>query len=431
MRKAQLLASAFAVGLLSVPLAADPALADSTPGQGLYATQLAATNATIPYSYRNVQQLLNDLGYNVGTPDGVIGSRTRTAIRAFQADEGLPQSGEPSRTLFDSLQTAWSKRFGGQQQAAQPSLPSTSASTAATANAELVMNVQQELRDRGYNVALNGQLDTATASAIREYQRGAHLSVTGQASDSLLASLQAAPRGGTSRFSQQQIMNVQSALNDLGYNAGPEDGVPGPRLHEAIRLYQTKQGLDPTGEISTALISSLDAGSSTSSTTTAQTQTKLVKKTENRLQQLGYVVGPIDGTLDAQTTAAIKQYQRDNSLSITGQPSSSLLTKLQGTQTSAVTRSTATVAPAVSASVIKQIETELEDKGYDVGPIDGKLDAQTSAAISTYQRHAGLTQTGQPSQALLQNLQSSSVTAKSGSVGDVINTLGSFIQQSQ
>jgi len=427
MRKAHLLASAFAVGLLAVPLATGPAVAGSVPEPGLYATQLAATNATIPYSYRNVQQLLNDLGYNVGTPDGVIGSRTRTAIRAFQADEGLPQSGEPSRALFDSLQASWSKRFGGQEQAAQPTVPSTSASV--SGNVELVMNVQQELRERGYNVPLSGNLDTATASAIREYQRGAHLSVTGQASNSLLASLQAAPRGGTSRFSQQQIMNVQSALNDLGYNAGPEDGVPGPRLHEAIRLYQTKQGLDPTGEISTALIDKLGAGSSTQ--TASQAQFKLVRKTENRLQQLGYVVGPIDGTLDAQTVAAIKQYQSDNKLSITGQPSSSLLTKLQGAQASAVTRSTATVAPAVSASVIKQIETALQDKGYNVGPVDGKLDAQTSAAISTYQRHAGLTQTGQPSQALLQNIQTSSVTAKSGSVGDVIDTLGTFIQQSQ
>jgi len=377
-----------------------------------------------------VQRLLNDLGYNVGTPDGVIGAKTRTAIRAFQADEGLAQSGEPSRTLFDSLQAAWAKRFGGQEQATQPMASSSQqpSTSAAAANAELVMNIQQELRDRGYNLPLSGQIDTATSSAIRDYQRGAHVSVTGQASDSLLASLQAAPRGGaTSRFSQQQIMEVQSALNDLGYNAGPEDGVPGPRLHEAIRLYQTKQGMDATGELSTALLSSLNVGETQ---TTAQAQAKLVKKTENRLLALGYEPGPVDGVLDSKSVAAIKAFQRDNGLAVTGQASDTLLTDLRGTKTTALARAT-TQAPTASSSVIKQIESDLAEKGYPVGPIDGVMDAQTSAAISTYQRHAGLVQNGLASQALLDNIRTSGVTAKAGTVGDVINSLGNLIQQKQ
>lgn len=42
---------------------------------------------------RQAQTYLNELGYDAGTVDGVIGPRTRTAIAAFQANLGLPSSG--------------------------------------------------------------------------------------------------------------------------------------------------------------------------------------------------------------------------------------------------------------------------------------------------------------------------------------------------
>ena len=59
---------------------------------------------TIAYSVAAVQRGLNDLGYSAGPVDGLMGSRTRSAIRAYQIDKGLPVSGEPSRSLNDHLQ---------------------------------------------------------------------------------------------------------------------------------------------------------------------------------------------------------------------------------------------------------------------------------------------------------------------------------------
>jgi hypothetical protein len=41
-----------------------------------------------------VQHALNSLGYSTGVPDGLIGEKTRTAVRAFQADRGLPVTGK-------------------------------------------------------------------------------------------------------------------------------------------------------------------------------------------------------------------------------------------------------------------------------------------------------------------------------------------------
>lgn len=44
-------------------------------------------------SVKAVQIALSSLGYDVGTPDGVFGSGTDQAVRAFQRDQGLPENG--------------------------------------------------------------------------------------------------------------------------------------------------------------------------------------------------------------------------------------------------------------------------------------------------------------------------------------------------
>lgn len=44
-------------------------------------------------SVRDAQVKLNDLGYGAGAPDGAMGGKTAAALRAFQKDRGLAQSG--------------------------------------------------------------------------------------------------------------------------------------------------------------------------------------------------------------------------------------------------------------------------------------------------------------------------------------------------
>ncbi|MDJ0921973.1 MAG: peptidoglycan-binding protein [Henriciella sp.] len=50
-----------------------------------------------------VQTVLNGLGYRAGTPDGIAGAGTRTALRAFQADYGLPTDGQITDQVVDKL----------------------------------------------------------------------------------------------------------------------------------------------------------------------------------------------------------------------------------------------------------------------------------------------------------------------------------------
>ncbi|MGE0487186.1 MAG: peptidoglycan-binding protein [Gammaproteobacteria bacterium] len=51
----------------------------------------------------DVQGRLAARGYDPGPVDGVVGPKTRQAIRAYQADRGLPVDGQLSPTLVSSL----------------------------------------------------------------------------------------------------------------------------------------------------------------------------------------------------------------------------------------------------------------------------------------------------------------------------------------
>ncbi|MEM9795139.1 MAG: lytic murein transglycosylase [Pseudomonadota bacterium] len=50
-----------------------------------------------------LQRGLSAAGFDAGTPDGVLGDRTRQAIAAYQQRNGLSATGEPSRALLERL----------------------------------------------------------------------------------------------------------------------------------------------------------------------------------------------------------------------------------------------------------------------------------------------------------------------------------------
>ena len=68
------------------------------------APSIDAPAQTAPWTIETIQVRLVDLGYDVGEVDGLLGPRTHAALRAFQADQGLPVTGLPDgntqRVLF-------------------------------------------------------------------------------------------------------------------------------------------------------------------------------------------------------------------------------------------------------------------------------------------------------------------------------------------
>jgi len=54
---------------------------------------------------REMQTLLNSLGFDSGEPDGRVGSQTRSAIRAYQEQQGLPMDSYASLSLLEALRS--------------------------------------------------------------------------------------------------------------------------------------------------------------------------------------------------------------------------------------------------------------------------------------------------------------------------------------
>jgi localization factor PodJL len=75
--------------------AADPA-ANGTFGLQDWERSTRAQVATL-------QSVLNDLGYEAGTPDGIAGAGTRAAVQAYQADNGLEANGVIDELLIETL----------------------------------------------------------------------------------------------------------------------------------------------------------------------------------------------------------------------------------------------------------------------------------------------------------------------------------------
>lgn len=81
---------ALAVAQLAQQVAGGSAMVASTGEAGALGTaQLMA-----------LQQALNELGFDAGTADGLLGPRTQTAIRQYQAMHGLPVDGYPAPSVL-------------------------------------------------------------------------------------------------------------------------------------------------------------------------------------------------------------------------------------------------------------------------------------------------------------------------------------------
>jgi peptidoglycan hydrolase-like protein with peptidoglycan-binding domain len=195
---------------------------------------------------------------------------------------------------------------------------------------------------------------------------------------------------------------VQRLLNARGYDAGPEDGVLGPKSHDAIRTFQADAGLPLTGEISATLIDRLQAGTTAAAPATPPAAGRdaaegLVGAIKAELHRLGYDTGPASGFMTMATRYAIVGYQQDAGFAVTGRPSPALLQSLRADESQ---------PGSALSKQYRKVEALLDGKNYAVGPVDGVIDDRTRQAIREFEEEAGMPVTGRPSAALLDRLKS-------------------------
>ena len=143
--------------------------------------------------------------------------------------------------------------------------------------------------------------------------------------------------------SNSMVRHAQRELKDNGYYTGRVDGIMGPRTERALRQYQRSENLAQTGRLNRATMKSLglsdranieqngEASRSAEESPAGQNATTpqaeqsgnvssdSVRSAQQQLRQDGFYNGPVNGQMNQGTRAALRQYQKQNNLPVTGQ----------------------------------------------------------------------------------------------------------------
>jgi peptidoglycan hydrolase-like protein with peptidoglycan-binding domain len=349
---------------------------------------------------RALQEALTELGYYTGTVDSKYGSGTKTAVTTFQKRNGLTQDGKANQDLQLLLYEGKPKNVKGYRKVIKTVAMVSGVTIQSGNTGEAVENMQTRLTELGYYTGeINGVCDKATVSAIKAFQTKMNITSDGVATADVLTILY-----GASAISSSDIVS------------------PTPT---------------PTIAPPTKTVRLGDKGDD-------------VTKVQQRLTDLGYFAGTIDGKFGNDTLAALKAFQNKNGLTQDG---------VCGTKTRAVlfaaspiyasATATPTPTPTVNitednvvviqsgsrGSMVLSLQKRLVELGYYTSRLDGVYLEDDINAVRAFQKANGLTvdgKAGYQTQSLLYSsaairgdvgVTTLSSSLRYGSTGDDVTTL--------
>lgn len=116
-----------------------------------------------------------------------------------------------------------------------------------------------------------------------------------------------------------EVTKIQIKLKDLGFYTGAIDGKYGVNTAAAVRKFQQHYGLSADGIAGAQTLAALGIYSVSSSTVyKIGSSGDMVKQIQIRLINLGLLTGAADGVYGNKTAAAVREFQRNNGLSVDG-----------------------------------------------------------------------------------------------------------------
>lgn len=222
------------------------------------------------------------------------------------------------------------------------------------------------------------------------------------------------------------VVELQTALKELGYYSYSIDGKFGSGTENAVKRFQKDHGLSQDGKAGNITLSLLysitgtgseegssqqSAGSSVSSKAT--TSLASLKKgssgsevitLQTQLKALNYYQSAIDGKFGSGTEKAVIAFQKAYGLTADGIAGTKTRTKLQSVydSTQGTTSSGGTVVPldpntlaaGSTGERVTTLQTQLKALGFYTIKIDGKFGSGTQAAVIAFQAANGLTADG-------------------------------------
>ena len=119
-----------------------------------------------------------------------------------------------------------------------------------------VADIQTALTELGYYTGpIDGQMNDEFMAAVAAFQTDNGLEPTGELDAATIAAIQEALADNP--ILTATITEVQQLLTELGYYAGPVDGLWSEALSDAIKAFQTDLGVEPTGILDAATLQAI------------------------------------------------------------------------------------------------------------------------------------------------------------------------------
>lgn len=396
-----------------------------------------------------LQARLKELGYYTSTVDGICGSGTVSAIRAFQKKNGIKETGiadQATQTILYSAQAVHARATATPKPAATPTSIPTNAPVAAAATFPFTT----------YTLAAVNLRKGASTSSTRllTIPKGASISVLSISGDYLhvtyggktgyiVSQYASVPSqylpGSTLKTDDEAQQNyqqlqygmsgrnvslLQEALKELAFYTGTLDGSFGASTLTAVKAFQKKNGLKQDGVASPEMQKLVFEGRPLNAQgkktdvkilpPIADIEMKLgdkgsqVADLQTRLSSLGFFTGTVSGVFDNATQTAVKKFQNEHGLTvdgIAGKKTMLLLTTLTPAATAAPVVTLAplpTATPLTAQNVVTlrkgvrglevvRLQNRLMELGYYTCVADGIYDNDDIAAVKEFQRKNGLT----------------------------------------
>lgn len=351
-----------------------------------------------------------------------------------------------------------------------------------------VKELQKALLSLGFDPnGTDGKFGSGTKAAVKAYQKSRGLTADGKAGNITLSLLYSEVDGSANAGSSSgsvssgettstnpntlqygssgsRVTELQNNLNKLGYSVGTADGKFGAATKRAVIAFQSAHGLTPdglagaqtlalitakvqaagSGNASSGSNSSSSSGSSAGSSDSSASLTRTLRrgytgsdvtKVQNRLKELGYYTGTVDGVYGLGSMAAVKAFQEKHGLSADGLAGAKTFDKLFSSSALAAGSSSSS-SPSVSTppssgssnagatyprldegstgDEVRAMQRALKSLNYPVD-VDGSYGPTTKAAVKLFQGANGLSADGVAGQSTLSLLYSGNAKAYTGS----------------
>ncbi len=350
-----------------------------------------------------LQQALIELGYLSGKADGIFGSGTRSAVVAFQQKNNYPDTGVVDANLQAFLYSGTPRNAKGTKTTVKTLPPVSGVIIRLNNQGRLVNTVQTRLQELGYYTGeISGVYDRSTQAAVKAFQQKNSLKADGICGQETQAALLSA-----------------GALSATATNTPAPTATPTPA---------------PTFQVPGTTVSMGDSG----------TDAKLVQQ---RLKDLGYLTGSVDGKFGTASVTALKTFQTRHGLKADGAAGPSTYAILFSTRALSASQlatpaptTAPTIAPVdtqapitrdnvvlikqgVTGDAVTRLQNRLTQLGYYTANADGRCKADDVAAIKAFQQKNSLKADGIAGYDTQVKLYSASALTATGAIaGGTVDT---------